>query len=321
MTPIIVSAPWYQKAFVVFFLILIVGVMIASIVFHDWFWFIYGGVLSCACLLVTAEAFASYQADEVGISKVRWIGSSELRWDEIARYRVRVRAKGSGVIYIFYDSEGRRRLTIDFGWLGKAGEPLLDLLTKKLPELLPNQKHQQITSPQSGFWVHPNLLPDDPAERERIIFRHAGGYLRCGIYFLIFAAGLTVWAGWQRYPHFLLLRGGKLATGVVTEVMPVEYGRHTSYSVSYRFTVPEGVAYAGETWVSKEEAQRLRVDGPIEVRYLPADPQVHELATEWQGSWWIFGPIMVAMLPILVALWFFYGRRRVLRLLPNADSS
>lgn len=103
---------------------------------------IFGGpTLLCVWVLMRLwpGLFAGWEADEQVLRCRGWCGTTAMRWDEIARYRLK---RGHGSLeYSFYDSAGRRRASVNFGFLGEAGRPLFQLMQRKLREVLPAQNH------------------------------------------------------------------------------------------------------------------------------------------------------------------------------------
>ena len=119
-----------------------------------------------------------YQADEMGLTHLGWpFGPAHLSWDEIGSYRVHQAWRGflsrrrGGVVYChltyrLYDRQGRRRIGVDLALLEEAGEPLFDLLMRKLTEMLPGEEHSRPELPHLRL-RRLREPPANPADRQR----------------------------------------------------------------------------------------------------------------------------------------------------------
>jgi Protein of unknown function (DUF3592) len=133
----------------------------------------------------------------------------------------------------------------------------------------------QLTQLQRTF-VAPSPLSHS---RPRAVQLTAAGRALVAIAMLCFAGaiaagfGLSAEARRQAQDRQALVDSGVTTTGVVTRLRP--NGEHWR-EVEYRFVVG-GRAYEGDGRVSSEVRRALQVGTLISVRYVPVDPDVHDL--------------------------------------------
>jgi hypothetical protein len=87
-----------------------------------------------------------------------------------------------------------------------------------------------------------------------------------------------------------LVENGRTVGGDVTRLWTSGDDRRR---VEYRFVV-DGRAYTGRTRVSESRRRTLSVGSPIDVRYVPANPRVHDLGGTPRGGMPVWLPIVVA---------------------------
>jgi hypothetical protein len=219
----------------------------------------YGAGLA-ALLAIFASTLVTYAADDTGLRRKGVFGTAALPWGEIDRYQI-LRRHGL-LTCAFYDPSGKRRLAINFTMLEQNGQPLFELLMRKLPALLPDQIHQWPALSHQE-WASPD------ARRPRAI----GGVL------LVTAAllGLTLYLGTACGPGAWrdqqLLGHGRAAIGTVVAVLEDEADR----GVMYEFTTPEGARAYGTAWMRTEDYPRYVQSHTVPVRYSPADPSRNAL--------------------------------------------
>jgi hypothetical protein len=266
-------------------------------------------------LWLLAAGLAVYEADEFGLRRRGWRGVSAVRWDEIGRYRVRTSARE--LTYVLYDHQGRRRTGIDFQILAEGGEPLFELVMRKLPEVLPGQEHARPELPHLRR-RRGGALPEDPAQRALALRRRARAGLRLTL--VVAAIGLTVGSlgGWLLWTQARLVREGRMASAVVTRVASSPPDR-----VWYTFATPDGQTHAGHDTLQLHQAQALHAGNAIRVRYLPERPQVNgallgmrRSAHTRLGRTWLFH----APLYLAIALFFWLRRVGYLRQLRALES-
>jgi hypothetical protein len=218
-------------------------------------------------LWLLVAAWPVYEADEFGLRRRGWLGVSAMRWDEIARYRLRT--WGGYLTYVLYDHRGRRRVGIDFQTLAEGGEALFELLMRKLPEVLPGQEHARPELPHLRRRRR-GALPEDPAERAVALRRRARNHLLVAVGTALIGLASAIFGGWLLWGQARLAREGRIVTAVVTGVDPCP-----AHRVWYTFATPDGQRHAGHDKVQHDQAEALHAGDPIRVRYLPRRPEVN----------------------------------------------
>ena len=314
MSTIIVRAPRAKRGYYAVMSLLFLAFLVGS----EWAWLtdhsvkhrveavIIFGVFWGGWLVLSlrglAASCARYEVDEVSITRSGWLGRSGIRWDEIARYGIR--RWGGDLTYLFYDREGRRRTSIDFQILARAGEPLFELLMRKLPEVLPGQEHPRPVLPHLR---KRGKLPEDPAERVRALRRRARAQLRVVIFVTTLGLFLGIWPGKHVWLHTRLVSHGLITSGQVTALRPNR--------VRYSFSPGPGQIRKGSDPVSMDAFRQLRVGAAVAVRYLPGEPRVHELVVgiRHRVMWSLLAQLAVPFLG-MVGLGLLSRRRTLSRL-------
>jgi len=263
---------------------------------------LFWGAWLALSLWMLGAASAVYEADEQELRRKGWWGVSSIRWDEIGRYRLRTWA--GNCTYILYDRQGKRRTAVDFRFLGRNGEPLLDLLMQKLAEALPDQQHQRPVVPTSLFGGQRRALPTDPGLRAKERLKRVWG----ASLVVVMGGGITLAGGYmggkEAWRHAQLVRGGEVTEGVVLHRQEVP----DTDTVVYRFESERIPEVVGRDRVSWQTYRRLRVGDRVAVRYLRDSPRANELTTSLRGRraalWLVYAVLGLA------GVAYYWGRRR-----------
>ena len=172
---------------------------------------------------------------------------------------------------------------------------------------------------QRAFVAPPRLATSRP----RPVQLTAGGRALVVVAVLLFAGsvggGLTLLreAREQAGTERALVNRGVTAAGEVTRLWPTG---DNSRRVRYRFVV-DGRVYESTERVSAARRRTLRVGSPIEVRYVPGEPQKHDLGGTSGPSLPIWLPFVVSTAAAAMGLLCLFAVQKQRRLLTDGRAA
>lgn len=213
-----------------------------------------------------AASVATYEADDLGLTRSGWRATSSIAWNEIGHYRIRTFA--GDLTFVFFDHGGRRRASIDFQLLGEGGDELFRFTMAKLAQVLPDCDHECAAQRYRRARSRAGL-PRDTEARSRTLRHAASGYFVLAVFFGLGGAFVGLSRGSDLLRDLRLLRQGRQVTGRVIALGD----RHQR--LLYAFSAPGVGVCAGEVQISHGTARHPGPGDPIAVCYLANDVQTH----------------------------------------------